>query len=387
MNLLNLVPDDAASLLDEWLAERGEPSYRTRQVLYRLWRRPVARWSDASELPSALAGALDQAFPLPRLTLGSKQVSRDGTVKYLWRLPDQEAIESVVIPEGRRHTLCISSQVGCALGCVFCATGTMGLRRQLEPWEIAAQARELFFHDKGSRPTNIVFMGMGEPLHNWDAVDRALTILHSPTGLAIGARHITVSTVGLLPNLARLARRPEQFRLAVSLHAPTHQRRLALMPVERKYRLEDLMKALRQFRRRITFEYVMISGHNDSPDDAVALAQLAGPLGALVNLLPLHPGGSGDLVPASPAEIRKFASQLRAGGVAVSVRRSRGIDIAAACGQLRVQLEGPGQIRPKQHRGIQQEPRIELHHDTPHSQRVADPGRPAGFSPPHHDGG
>lgn len=354
MNLLNLVPQAAEAVLRDWLSARGEPSYRLRQLVPRLWQRLVARWADASELPRSLAAALDADYPLPRLTLDAKQVSADGTIKFLWRLPDGEAVESVLIPEGKRRTLCISSQVGCAFGCVFCATGRMGFIRHLEPWEIVAQVREMALDPDAHRPTNVVFMGMGEPLHNWAAVDTALSILNDAKGCRLGARHLTVSTVGVLPNLAKLAQRPEQFRLAVSLHAPTTERRLALMPVERKWPLDELMTALRQFRRRVTFEYVMIQGRNDTPADAEALARLAQPLGALVNLLPLHPGGAAGLTPTPPREIKRFAAALRDRGVLVSVRRSRGLDIQAACGQLRVEIDRARGVGTQQHARVEQ---------------------------------
>lgn len=354
MNLLNLTPPAAQEALAPWLSARGEAAYRVRQILPRLWQRPVRSWGDATEMPAGLAAALTQEFPLPQLVLSRKQVSADGTVKFLWGLGDGEAIESVWIPEGRRRTLCISSQVGCALGCVFCATGRMGFHRHLEPWEIAGQVREMVLDPALGKPTNVVFMGMGEPLHNWHAVDAALTILNHAQGLGLGARHITVSTVGLLPGLARLAARPEQFRLAVSLHAPTSARRRAIMPVEQKYALPDLMAAVRQFRRRVTFEYVLIAGMNDAAEDAQALAQLATPLGALVNLLPLHSGGAPGLVPASPEGLKRFAALLRQRGASVSVRRSRGLDISAACGQLRVESERARQIGTNHHAGVEQ---------------------------------
>src|SRR6059058_2291031 len=251
VDLLSLVPDAAGTALAQWLAERGEPAYRARQLLPRLWERPVGSWDDATELPAALRGALAVALPLRRLRLSARQVSQDGTEKYLWDLGDSEAVESVLIPEGKRRTLCISSQVGCALGCVFCATGRMGFRRNLTATEIAAQVREVILLDPALKPTNIVFMGMGEPLLNWDAVDSTLTTLNQPEGLGIGARHITLSTVGILPNLAKFGRRKEQFRLAVSLHAPTPALRRELMPIEKKYALPDLMEALKQFRRRV----------------------------------------------------------------------------------------------------------------------------------------
>ena len=353
-DLLGLAPDAARAPLAAWLAAQGAPAYRVRQVLARVWQRPVAAWAEATELPAALREALARAFPLARLRLVARQVSRDGTEKYLWGLADGEAIESVLIPEGTRRTLCISSQVGCALGCVFCATGRMGFRRNLTAAEIAAQVRELVLRDPGRKPTNVVFMGMGEPLLNWDAVDTALTILNHPDGFGIGARHITVSTVGILPNLAKLARRREQFRLAVSLHAPTPDLRRTLMPVEKKYTLPDLLAALRQFRRRVTFEYVLIAGANDAPEHADALARLARPLGALVNLLPLHPGGAPALAPSPRARMLAFERRLRERGVTAVLRRSRGLDISAACGQLRVELAARrGKVAAEEHARVE----------------------------------
>lgn len=352
MNLLDLLPGEAERVLKGWLDARGEPSYRIRQLLPRLWRRPVGSWAEATEIPLALRAALEEAFPLPRLRLEARQVSRDGTLKYLWGLEDGLAIESVLIPEGRRRTLCISSQVGCAFGCVFCATGAMGFQRNLACWEILAQVREAVLEHAGKRPTNVVFMGMGEPLHNWERVDRALTVLNSPSGFGIGARHITVSTVGLVPGLAKLASRREQFRLAISLHAATHRKRVSLMPVERKYSLEKLVESLRAFERRITLEYIVIRGVNDSAADAEALARLALFVKALVNLLPLHPGGRAQLTPASPEEIAAFARKLRQLGVSVTIRKSRGLDISAACGQLRVQIERARRIRSQQNGGV-----------------------------------
>jgi 23S rRNA (adenine2503-C2)-methyltransferase len=300
---------------------------------------PVARWADATELPKALREQLDAEMPLPRLEPVTIQESQDGTVKFLWRLHDGELVESVLIPSGARRTLCISSQAGCALACVFCATGTMGFRRNLSPAEIAMQVREVILRNADDRPTNIVFMGMGEPLLNWPAVDVVLTILNAPDGLGIGARHITVSTVGIIPGMEALAARPEQFRLAISLHAPTKERRLAIMPVEKKYGLAEVLEAARAFRKRITFEYVLIAGRNDTDRDADALARLARKMGALVNILPLHPGGAPGLTPTPAGRIREFADRLRHQGVEASVRRSRGLDINAACGQLRVAVE------------------------------------------------
>jgi len=339
-NLLDLTPGAAAEGLARWVAERGLPAYRARQMLRRLWQAPVPSWAAATELPAALRAELDAAIPLPRLTAEIERLSSDGTRKYLWRLDDGEAIESVLIPTGGRRTLCISSQAGCALRCSFCATGRMGFRRHLTPFEIAGQVREIVLRNPEDLPTNVVFMGMGEPLLNWPAVDVALTILNSPEGFGIGARHITVSTVGILPGMKAFARRPEQFRLAVSLHAPTSAQRLGIMPVEKKYDLEAVLEAASAFRKRVTFEYVMIQGVNDSDADADHLARHARRLGALVNILPLHPGGAPDLTPTSGGRIRAFAARLRNQGIEATVRRSRGLDIEAACGQLRTAVSG-----------------------------------------------
>jgi 23S rRNA (adenine2503-C2)-methyltransferase len=347
-DLLDLTPSRARELLQGWVADRGLPRYRAGQILRRLWQDPVPQWVQATELPATLRSELDQVFPLSRLNADTVQQSADGTRKYLWRLEDGEAIESVLIPSGTRRTLCISSQAGCALGCTFCATGRMGFRRNLTPFEIAGQVREIVLADPAEKPTNIVFMGMGEPLLNWPSVDTALSILNSPDGFEIGARHITVSTVGILPGMAHLAKRPEQFRLAISLHATTSIQRVGIMPIEKKYDLEAVLKAAEAFRKRITFEYVMIAGTNDSEDDAYRLASLARRLGALVNILPLHPGGAPDLTPTSGPRIRAFADRLRSQGIEAVVRRSRGLDINAACGQLRVEVERKRRAKPRE---------------------------------------
>ncbi len=354
MNLLNLHPVEAQATVEGWLNTLGEVRYRARQIVPRLWQRPVISWNDASDLPVVLRGRLDGEFPLPRPTLLTRQLSQDGTVKFLWDFGSGGTVESVLIPEGRRRTLCISSQAGCAYGCAFCATGTMGFVRHLEPWEIAAQVRELLLDGRESRPSNVVFMGMGEPLHNWAGVDVALSILNHPSGIGLGARHITVSTVGIVPNLLKLAARPEQFRVALSLHAPRSDLRRRLMPVEKKYPLPKVLSALRSFPRRVTFEYVLIRDVNDSPTEAVELAALARPLGALVNLLPLHPGGAPGFEPTPPPRIQEFARLVGDRGVSVAVRKSRGLDISAACGQLRVESEAHRHIPSNVDRDIEE---------------------------------
>jgi len=338
-SLLDVPPSSARSTLERWVAERGLPGYRARQIQRHLWQVPVASWTEATDLPAQLRAELDRDFPLPRLTPDTIQQSADGTRKYLWRLTDGEAIESVLIPTGNRRTLCISSQAGCALGCTFCATGRMGFRRNLTAFEIAGQVREIVLANPDEKPTNIVFMGMGEPLLNWPSVDTALSVFNSPEGFEIGARHITLSTVGVIPGMVEFAKRPEQFRLAISLHAPTSPQRRGIMPIEKKYDLEAVLKAAEAFRKRITFEYVMIGGFNDTDEDADELARLARRMGALVNILPLHPGGAPDLTPTTASRIRTFADRLRNQGIEAVVRRSRGLDINAACGQLRVEVE------------------------------------------------
>ncbi|MEO6526111.1 MAG: radical SAM protein, partial [Gemmatimonadaceae bacterium] len=203
-NLLNLTPAQAEDRLAVAMSELGEPSYRVGQVLRRLWVRPVASFEEMTELSAPLRVALAQRFSIPRLALITQQRSTDGTRKFLFQLADGEAIETVAIPDGNRMTLCISSQAGCALKCAFCATGAMGFSRNLEPFEIAGQAREMRLLDEPVELTNIVFMGMGEPLMNWKAVSPALTLLNDPRGLGIGARHITISTVGVLPGIVAL---------------------------------------------------------------------------------------------------------------------------------------------------------------------------------------
>jgi 23S rRNA (adenine2503-C2)-methyltransferase len=351
INLLNLTPAAAVETLRAWTDARGLPAYRAAQVARRLWSNPVPSFETITELPADLRTALVESFTLPRLALAAQQRSTDGTRKFLFRLADGEAIETVAIPDGGRMTLCISSQAGCALKCSFCSTGVMGFSRNLEPFEIAGQVRELRLLDEPIVATNIVFMGMGEPLMNWKAVDPALTLLNSPDALGIGARHITVSTVGILPGIVALGERPEQFRLALSIHAPTDELRQTLMPINTKYPLDDVIAAARVFDRRVTFEYVMLGGINDGPEQAAQLGRLARDCRAFVNLIPLHPGGAMGFTPTPAREIASFAAQLRNAGVEVAVRKSRGVDISAACGQLRVERLGRRAPRPADQHG------------------------------------
>ncbi|MFL5553752.1 MAG: 23S rRNA (adenine(2503)-C(2))-methyltransferase RlmN [Gemmatimonadaceae bacterium] len=334
-----MLPSEAEERLRAFAVEHGERPFRGTQVVRHLWQSPVADFADMTDLPVAFRALLAEHFSMPRLGLAMRQTSNDGTEKFLFRLDDGEFIETVAIPEGSRLTLCISSQAGCALQCAFCATGAMGFTRNLQMFEIAGQVRELRLLSPPKQVTNIVFMGMGEPLMNWKAVDPTLTVLNSPLGFGIGARHITVSTVGVLPGIVALGERPEQFRLALSIHAPSDELRQSLMPINTKYPLASVIDAAKVFDRRVTFEYVMLGGVNDGAAQATQLAELARECRAFVNLIPLHPGGAGDFTPSSPQQIHWFARRLRAQGVEVAIRKSRGMDIAAACGQLRVERQ------------------------------------------------
>jgi 23S rRNA (adenine2503-C2)-methyltransferase len=352
INLLDFTPAGAREQLTTFFARVGQPSYRVKQVVRRLWQNPAPTFAAMTELPLQLREQLDAAFVLPRLEIAARQKSTDGTEKFLFRLHDNEAIETVAIPEGDRVTLCISSQAGCALQCAFCATGAMGFTRNLSMFEIAGQVREMrMLADGPINVTNIEFMGMGEPLMNWRAVDPTLTTLNDPEGLGIGARHITISTVGVLPGIVALGQRPEQFRLAISIHAPNDALRQELMPINTKYPLAEVIEAAKVFDRRVTFEYVMLGGVNDGEEHAIQLANLALESRAFVNLIPLHPGGARGFTPTPTEKITRFARELRKRGVEVAVRKSRGIDIAAACGQLRVERLGRRAPRRPQNDG------------------------------------
>lgn len=339
LNLLDLAPADAELALREFAVAHGHAAYRGSQVVPHLWVKPVGSFAEMTDLPAAFRDLLAEHFVLPRLALVTEQTSTDGTRKFLFRMHDGQAIETVAIPDGERMTFCISSQAGCALQCSFCATGAMGFSRNLAVHEIAGQVRELALLDPPVRATNIVFMGMGEPMMNWKAVDEVLTILNDAKGFAIGARHITVSTVGILPGIVALGKRKEQFRLALSIHAPSDELRQKLMPVNTKYPLAEVIEAAAAFDRRVTFEYVMLGGVNDQAHHAEQLAALARRCKAFVNLIPLHPGGAMGFTPTTPEAIAKFARKIRNSGVEIAIRKSRGIDIAAACGQLRVERQ------------------------------------------------
>jgi 23S rRNA (adenine2503-C2)-methyltransferase len=343
-DLIDRPRDEVERLLAAHFAARGQGPYRVRQALAWIYERDAMGFPEMTDLPLSERAALGDAFRLTAPAVANVARSTDGTTKHLWRMDDGELLESVLIPAPDRLTLCISSQAGCAMACVFCATGWSGYRRQLTAGEIVAQFRGARRHaaKNGMGPiTNVVFMGMGEPLANRKAVMPALTLLNHAYGL--GARRITVSTVGVVPGILELAQRPEQFRLAVSLHAPNHELRLKLVPIEKKHPLPDLLDALRHFEaaggRRITFEYVMIDGLNDDPALARQLAHLVREFQSHVNLIPFNPIPGTDWRPTPPSRLREFAGILAAEGVPATIREPRGRDIAAACGQLRAEHE------------------------------------------------
>ena len=328
----------------------GIAPFHARQVFSWIHRRAVIEPERMTDLSRELRRWLVDTFTISTPRVASRQTSSDGTEKFLLELADGRQIESVFIPDTPAMTFCISSQVGCAMDCAFCLTGRMGFVRNLSPGEIVAQVRTLggTLGLLDSR-FNVVLMGMGEPLHNYDAVMTALRILTDPHGLGMNPRRITLSTVGLVPAIERLAREPVMPNLAISLHATTEASRSGIVPVNRKYPLEALIAACGRIplkrRDRITFEYVLLDGVNDTPEDARRLAKLLGSLKAKVNLIPLNAAPGIDFERPSDERVDRFAAILARQGLTVSVRKSRGRDIRAACGQLIVegQRKTPGQ--------------------------------------------
>lgn len=339
-NLMGLSPEELDQALAEHFDTRGQPAYRANQVREWIFEKLASGFHVMSNLPKEEREALAQSFTLGEARVATLSKSADGTVKHLWQLEDDELVESVLIPTNDRLTLCISSQAGCGMGCTFCATGFGGLRRNLSTGEIVSQFRasQRWALEEGlGRISNVVFMGMGEPMANRKALFPALTLLNQ--GYGLGARRITVSTVGLVPGILELAQRPEQFRLALSLHAPDSELRKTLIPVEKRYPLPEVVAALQEFDaaggKRITFEYTLIEGINDQAYLAPKLAELAFGLQAFVNLIPFNPIPFQDWRPSPPDRISLFEKTLTDRGVSAAVREPRGRDIDAACGQLR----------------------------------------------------
>ena len=361
------VPNDLRALAPAELTRKieslGHPRFRGEQVFRWLHEHGVASLDEMTNVPKALREALGAAMALPTLALDAEQVAADGTRKLRLRTHDGLSIESVLIPEehagdraqapagedaaaatGRdKLTLCVSSQVGCALDCAFCATATLGYKRNLTAGEIVQQVY-IAAARAGRRPTNLVFMGMGEPMHNLDNVTRAFTVLGHPWGVAFSPRRITVSTAGLVSGIEQLGRLSPAPNLAISLNATTDEVRDRLMPINRKWPIAKLLRAARAFPlahgRKVTFEYVLLAGVNDSDDDARRLPKLLKGLPCMVNIIPWNPFAGPVFERPSAERIRTFQEILRNAGMQTFIRTPRGDDIDAACGQLA--LKGPG---------------------------------------------
>ena len=334
MNLMSMTEQELAELLHDL----GQPAFRAGQ-LFSWLHRGVRDYAQMTNLPAQLREALAQEHPLYAPEVVRRQESRmDGTIKYLWRLADGSCVETVLMRYHYGNTVCISTEVGCAMGCAFCASTLGGLARRLEPHEMLDQV--LFTQlDSGLPISRIVLMGIGEPLDNFDNVMRFLELVNSPKGLNISMRHISLSTCGLVPKIDLLAQRKLQLTLSVSLHAPNDAIRDTLMPVNRAYPSEELLAACRRYyaatSRRISFEYAMIDGVNDRPQDARELLRRMKGLPAHFNLIPLNHVAESPLRPSSRKAVEAFQKFLEDGGVPATVRRTLGGDIDASCGQLR----------------------------------------------------
>ena len=335
--------------LADFLRERGVSSYRAKQITDWIYKKRVASFDAMTDLPNELRAQLTAEFDTPNTEVVRVLGSKDTTQKFLFRLRDQNLIESVLIPASPalygeasdRRTICVSSQVGCAYGCKFCASGLEGLTRNLDAAEMVQQL--IAVEEKsGEKIDNVVFMGMGEPLANLKNLLRAIRIINAPWGLGIGARHITVSTSGLAPQICELANEPTQFRLALSLHGATDDVRGQIMPVNRRYPLKVLLEACDYYvakKRRIMFEYILIADINDTDEQARELAKIARRLSAKINLIPYNTVEGLEWSRPSRARQEKFQSILREQSVVATLRREKGHDIAAACGQLRLQVK------------------------------------------------
>jgi 23S rRNA (adenine2503-C2)-methyltransferase len=324
------------------LEAAGVERYHARQLYRWIYKRGVTDFERMTDLSRALRARLPQQFTIGTPRIVNDELSVDGTRKLVLQLEDGRQIESVFIPDTPAMTFCISTQVGCAMACGFCLTGKMGLVRHLTAAEIAGQVRVLAgATNLLDQPFNIVLMGMGEPLHNYDETMKALRILHAEQGLAISPRRVTLSTVGIVPGLERLAHEALMPNLAISLHATTEEQRTALVPPNRKYPLAAILEACRRFplrnRSRITFEYVMLHGVNDTVEDARRLVKRLAGIKAKVNLIPLNPAPGIPYDRPSDERVDRFAQILADRFITVSVRKSRGRDIRAACGQLIVE--------------------------------------------------
>jgi len=323
-------------------ALKPAPAYRASQIFKSVYQRWIADFDAMTDLPKSARAELASVWNVRLPEARRRFESVDGTRRYLISLADGEPAETVFIPEARRNTICVSSQVGCALGCTFCLTGKLGLLRHLSAGEIVSQVlvaqRDNLSMDRRN-DFNIVLMGMGEPLHNYDNVMKAVRILHDEHGLNISMNRITLSTAGMLPGLERLAVEPDIPNLAISLTGATNAKRNELMPINRKYPIEQLLETVRQFplkrRQRVTFEYVLLKGVTDSPEDAMNLARLLRGLRSKVNLIPLNEAEDLDYERPPDEAVERFQNILLGQNISAFVRKNRGNDISAACGQLR----------------------------------------------------
>ena len=335
MDLKNLTPSE----MEKFIAPYGKERYRTTQILRWLYKDGVHSIDEMTNLPKRFREVMDQVSLISSLSTRRVEQGKDGTKKFLFELADGNCIESVLIPDKRRLTLCLSTQVGCALGCLFCLTGKKGLRRNLTVSEILNQiltVRETL--NERASLTNIVLMGMGEPLANYENVLKAVGLMINPEAFKFSSRRVTLSTAGLVPELEALAKERVSFRLAVSLNATDNETRSQVMPINRRYPLRKLLEVCRHFplrpRTRITFEYVMLEGINDSLQDARRLIKQLRGIPSKINLIPLNEAPGIPFRRPADERVRQFQEILMAGGLAAIVRSSKGADISAACGQL-----------------------------------------------------
>lgn len=333
-----LTHKDLKDVLSEW----GEPAYRAKQIVDWLYRKPITDFDAMTNLPPKLRDRLGAEFRFQSIEPATEVHSSDGqTTKLLFRLHDGRTIESVLMKYEKRRTVCVSSQVGCGFGCPLCATGVGGFERNLTPAEITDQVLHFSrrLKETNDSVTNVVFMGMGEPLVNFEAIWRAIENFTSPELLGIGARHITISTSGITPGIKKLSKKKLQVGLAVSLHAPNNKLRDTLVPPNKMYPLESLLSACKDYvemtNRRISFEYALIKDLNDSPQFAIELGNLLRGLNCFVNIIPVNASFSSEFKPPRRATVQAFSEMLERHHVANAIRLKRGIDIDAGCGQLR----------------------------------------------------
>ena len=327
--------------LEEYLTSREEKAFHAKQLYRWIYDKRIDDFSMMSDISKHLLEKLQQDFTIDRLTIKEKQISKDGTQKYLFELSDGSLIESVLMIFDYGYSVCVSSQVGCNMGCRFCASGLLKKQRDLTPGEIVLQVlmiqKEL--DQKDARLGNIVVMGTGEPFDNYDNVMKAMSIINDPYGLKIGARHISISTCGLVPGIERFAKENLQYNLAISLHAPNNELRSSLMPVNNAYPLEELFPALKDYskdnNRRLTFEYLLLKGINDEKEHVLQLKQLLKGMNAYINLIPYNTVKEKDYESSGEERALRFYDMLKKENVAVTLRTRKGDDIDAACGQLR----------------------------------------------------